>query len=170
MREDTLLAIKGPGRPAGFTPSLEHREKIRLANQRYADNDLEARARRDYLVHLIESGYTNQAAGVALGTTKSAVGKMLWRMEQRGVVINRPVPEVKAKPPKKPVQFRSWKPTPPQPRKHIEHPPMAPVTLWERTGCCFPTNDGSPFLFCNNELHFSTSYCLFHGNLMMRQE
>lgn len=170
MSQELFHGRPGPGRSPGFVLSLEHREKIRVANRKRADGDIEARARRDKLVSLLEQGFTNRAAAVELGTTKSAIGKMIWRMQQRGIVINRPVPVLKVKAVKEPRPPRSKIRTAPQPRRHIEHPPMTPVSLFERTGCCFPTNDGGPFLFCNNGVHFPASYCEFHGNLMVRQE
>lgn len=160
------------GRRRGCETSEQHRENLRAALIAYHTANGEAEARRDKLISLIESGYTNQAAAEVFGTTKSAIGKMLWRMQKRGIIINRPVPVVKFKAPKpaKKPWVRSTKPTPPHPRQRIQHPPMTPVTLLERTGCCFPVNDGRPFLFCDNAKHDRSSYCLFHGNLMVRSE
>ena len=62
-------------------------------------------------------------------------------------------------------------PTPPAQLKPVQHPPHEPVTLWERTGCAFPVNDGGPFLFCNNPgQQFSHSiYCDAHSKIMVRQ-
>jgi len=170
MSQELFEVRKGPGRPPGSYTTLEHREKLRAIHRALADNDPALRARRDKLKSLIEQGYTNQAAAIALGSTKSAVGKMLWRMQQRGIVVNRPVPVLKIKTIKEPRPPRSKMRTAPQPRKHIEHPPMTPVTLQERAGCCFPVNDGGPYLFCDNPKHDRSSYCEFHGNLMVRQE
>lgn len=158
------------GRRRGCETSNLHRENLRAALIAYHTANGEAEARRDKLKNLIESGYTNQAAADVLGTSKSAIGKMLWRMQKRGIVINRPVPVFKAKAVKKPRPPRSKVRTAPQPRRRIEHPPMTPVSLFERSGCAFPVNDGGPFLFCNNDKHDRSSYCEFHGNLMVRQE
>lgn len=169
MREEAILSKNRVGWPLGRPNSPEQREKNRVAHLKYWSENEEVQVKRRALTALIEAGATNKAAGLALGIGKSAVSGILHRMEKQGIIVVRPPKPVKAKAPKKPVQFRSWKPTPPQPRRRIEHPPMAPVTLLERTGCAFPINDGGPFLFCNNELHFPTSYCLFHGSLMVRE-
>lgn len=159
-----------PGRRAGCETSQQHRENLRAALIAFHTATGEAEARRNKLKSLIESGHSNQEAAEALGTTKGAVGKLIYRMRKDGVVINRPLPVVKAKAPKpaKKPWVRSTKPTPPQPRQRIKHPPMTPVGLLERTGCCFPVNDGKPFLFCDNAKHERSSYCLFHGNLMFQ--
>ena len=46
-------------------------------------------------------------------------------------------------------------------------PDMRPVTLFERTGCAFPINDGGPFLFCNHAT--AETYCEFHKRVMVKQ-
>ena len=43
-------------------------------------------------------------------------------------------------------------------------PGSNPVTLFERTGCCFPVNEGGPFLFCNEAAE--GSYCPSHRPYM----
>lgn len=57
----------------------------------------------------------------------------------------------------------------PPPRDMTIAPPTAPgavaVQLHERTGCCFPVNNGKPYLFCN-EATEAGSYCTFHKDLM----
>lgn len=49
-------------------------------------------------------------------------------------------------------------------------PNMKPVELHERTGCCFPVNDGGPFLFCNSPgtVHGASIYCDFHKHIMVK--
>lgn len=118
-------------------------------------------ARRDQIVSLIEHGFTNQATGDALGIGKSCVSMTLQRMREAGVVIVRPA---RAR------VDRPYASLTPKTYGNPKHPPMTPVTLFERTGCAFPINDGRPFLFCNNEVHSPTSYCEFHGKLMVRGE
>ena len=51
---------------------------------------------------------------------------------------------------------------PKAPPKMIEPPNSAHVTLVNRTGCCWPVNDGGPFLFCNADRHGKSDYCEFH--------
>lgn len=41
-------------------------------------------------------------------------------------------------------------------------PGSVPVTLFERTGCCFPVNEGGMYLFCDMPLHGHKSYCTAH--------
>jgi hypothetical protein len=43
-----------------------------------------------------------------------------------------------------------------------------PVTFEHRTGCCFPTNFGGPFLFCNNpgKQKGESIYCDDHWKIM----
>lgn len=43
-------------------------------------------------------------------------------------------------------------------------PDSNPVPLEYRMGCCFPINDGGPFLFCNAPT--SADYCEFHKTMM----
>lgn len=137
-------------------------------------------------ITMFVAGSSYAEIGVTLGVSRCSVGGMFHRMRAAGLIP----PEVLARaaiPPKantgkgrgnrnRPrtaynLLYRPGKfPTPPQPRRHVNHPPMTPVTLWERTGCCFPTNEGGPYLFCDNPQRHPTSYCEFHGNLMMRQE
>lgn len=50
-----------------------------------------------------------------------------------------------------------------------EPPPMRPVDLFARTGCCFPVNDGGPFLFCNNSKERG-DYCSYHHQVMRRKD
>jgi hypothetical protein len=45
-------------------------------------------------------------------------------------------------------------------------PGSKPVTLFERTGCCFPVNEGGPFLFCDQPLHGRVLYCDAHLGCM----
>jgi len=57
--------------------------------------------------------------------------------------------------------------TPPSMPKPVPLPPVVkPVPLHERTGCCFPVNNGKPYLFCNEptEAH---SYCAYHWRRMV---
>jgi hypothetical protein len=61
---------------------------------------------------------------------------------------------------------------PPYVPKKIEHPPMTPVNLFDRTGCCFPVDRvNNQHLFCNNsgELIGHSIYCNFHGKEMDRK-
>lgn len=158
--EQTTATKRKGGWPAGRPESDTHRENIRLAKLKRVMANAEIQARRAQVTTLIESGLTNMAVGLILGIGKSAVSGIIERMNRQGIFINRPP---------KPFKYRPKVPQPPQPRQHIIHPPMTPVMLWERTGCAYPTNDGGPFLFCNNERHEKSSYCEFHGNLMVNR-
>lgn len=48
----------------------------------------------------------------------------------------------------------------------IPAPVTQHVTLMERTGCAFPTNEGRPFLFCNAPRKERSSYCAHHAQRM----
>lgn len=55
--------------------------------------------------------------------------------------------------------------TPPRAFAVVLAPDTTPVPLMERTGCCYPTTEHSPHLFCNAEVSKS-SYCDFHQRVM----
>ena len=162
------------GRPPGFAYTAEERKRISMSRRQFWERDEFTQERRAQLKALIEQGLTNKAAGAVMGISKSSVSGMLDRMIKSGMAVNRPPKPVKAV--NKSRVFKAkirWRerhakgPQLPRPRQHIDHPPMTPVGLLERTGCCFPVNDGGPFLFCNNSKREQSSYCLFHGNLMV---
>lgn len=54
------------------------------------------------------------------------------------------------------------------PQAPVDAPTGPGVTLEKRTGCCFPTNDGRPFLFCDapGKAYGESVYCDFHINAM----
>lgn len=150
------------------------------SSHRWQDTD------KQTAITMFVAGSSYSEIGAILGVSRCSVGGMFNRMRAAGKIPSEVLARA-AIPPKankgkgrgnrkRPrtaynLLYRPGKfPTPPQPRRHVEHPPMTPVRLLERTGCCFPVNDGGPYLFCNNETHFPTSYCLFHGNLMVRSE
>ncbi len=54
---------------------------------------------------------------------------------------------------------------PPMHFKVIAVPDTVSVTLNERTGCCYPTTNESPHLFCNAPKS-TGDYCEFHYQLM----
>jgi len=56
--------------------------------------------------------------------------------------------------------------TPPSFPKTPHPEGMKPVQLHERKGCCFPVNDGGPFLFCNQPTD-DHSYCAHHWKRMV---
>lgn len=115
---------------------------------------------------LLAAGMSRSQAAAEMGSTKNAVTSIIDRLRQQGEVIKCRPPSIQVTQRRRPSGIR----TAPRPPQVINHPPMTPVSLFERTGCCFPVNDGGPFLFCNNGVHFPTSYCEFHGNLMVSQE
>lgn len=48
----------------------------------------------------------------------------------------------------------------------LEAPGSVPVPLTERTGCCYPTSEESPHLFCNAAVEGERSYCEFHHRIV----
>lgn len=59
------------------------------------------------------------------------------------------------------------------PRPVVCEVTCSPVTLERRTGCCFPTNNGGPYLFCNNAGKVQSRsgesiYCDGHWQFMHR--
>ena len=88
-------------------------------------------------------------------------------------------PPIPNKPPRQRTRPGTIKKQGPAPQESFARYPKAPaailsppegqhVTLIDRTGCCFPMNEGGPFLFCNAELH-EGSYCEFHHAAMFRK-
>jgi hypothetical protein len=116
--------------------------------------------RKDNLLVLLESGKSRSEAGTALGVSRNAVTSVVDRMRLAGVTV-------KCNPAGSRVGGH-MKSTAPRLPRHTEHPPMTPVGLLDRTGCAFPTNNGGPYLFCNNHIHGQSPYCEFHGNLMFK--
>lgn len=53
----------------------------------------------------------------------------------------------------------------PQKRGVVLAPDSNPVSLFERTGCCYATTEHSPHLFCNAEVN-KGDYCEFHYRRM----
>lgn len=53
-----------------------------------------------------------------------------------------------------------------EPTVSIPAPTTAHVTLMERTGCAWPTNDGRPYLFCDASTDGHGSYCPHHRERM----
>jgi len=67
----------------------------------------------------------------------------------------------------KPVSTRTER-KPPMFLRVVTAPESKPVPLMERTGCCYPTTNEGPFLFCNAPPSGHTDYCEFHRRLMYR--
>lgn len=71
--------------------------------------------------------------------------------------------------PKRPFVFSprtSKERKPPMLQRVYVAPDSVPVSLVERTGCCFPTTTEKPHLFCNAAVGEKQSYCEFHLNVM----
>lgn len=47
-------------------------------------------------------------------------------------------------------------------------PGSNPKTLELRTGCCWPVNDGGPFLFCDDTRDGTSRYCPAHRKIGTR--
>lgn len=59
-----------------------------------------------------------------------------------------------------------------EPVVSIPAPVTEHVTLEHRTGCCWPTNDGKPFLYCNAPTKLNgdqSGYCPHHEQRMYSQ-
>jgi hypothetical protein len=54
---------------------------------------------------------------------------------------------------------------PPMYFRVVTAPDSKPVSLMERTGCCYPTTKDGPHLFCNAPIN-GPDYCEFHLNIM----
>lgn len=54
---------------------------------------------------------------------------------------------------------------PPMMLRVVSAPDSKPVPLIERTGCCYPTSEEKPHLFCNEPVN-SGEYCEFHYRVM----
>lgn len=65
------------------------------------------------------------------------------------------------------ITHRKTERRPPMYLRVVSAPESRPVPLMERTGCCYPTTDEGPHLFCNVPTN-GTDYCEFHRRLMYR--
>jgi hypothetical protein len=114
-----------------------------------------------------EMWLTNTAAEIAkvLGVTESAVQRKAHNMR---LPNKNKIASVRSA-----LARRAWtsrpvgRPPTSRAREPLPAPNMKPVTLWERTGCAFPVNDGGPFLFCNCSTE-GGAYCGFHAQIMVK--
>ena len=118
------------------------------------------------LLELTAGSMSRSIAAETMGVTKSAVTGAIDRLRLSGVRVDvhPSVFKTRGGRPRKPVgRILPPKAPPPDGLK------MAPVTLFERTGCAFPVNDGGPYLFCNLPVHDQSPYCDYHGSLMVKR-
>lgn len=113
----------------------------------------------ELLKKLNSEGKTAAQVGVVLGMTSRAVSNKLHSL---GVKSGYKQPRK----PKKPRLLQA-KPAPVK-IVPIAAPIFQSVTLDRRTGCCFPLNDGGPFLFCNapGDARGASLYCEYHWQAM----
>lgn len=123
------------------------------------------------LRHHYEAGKTFAEIGPLLDKTRSAIAARVHRLglPKRGAAFSankrwqrddRPAREVRGRPSLKGVRQK------PMRIECKEAPGSVPVVLWERSGCCYPTNEGGPYLFCNEPVQAKASYCEFHRRRM----
>ena len=129
------------------------------------------------LISMRDDGLTYAEIGAAVGVTRNAISGRVNRLKlvprpqdcagkaaKRWANTERPV---KAKPMTlKPMNWRKGKPTPPKFFAVLDAPKSNPVSLIERTGCCYPVTEAKPHLFCNADA--DGDYCKFHRAIMYR--
>ena len=129
--------------------------------------------RIDTLRTLHAQNMTFDEIGAKLGTTRLAVNRKANRLglskrmagfaaEYRWRFNEKPKPIVS------PFDRRTT-PKPPQHYGVVLAPGSLPVPLIERTGCCYPTTDGKPFMFCNAATSRG-DYCDFHRRRMFNHD
>lgn len=115
--------------------------------------------------------------GAVVGRTRASVAGRIRRLglPKKGASHNRHACSVKAAQArwgqpreKKPFSLKKTKPKerkPPMFLRVVSVPESKPVSLHERTGCCYPTTGESPHLFCNEPTQ-GRDYCDFHMSVM----
>lgn len=126
------------------------------------------------------AGKSSGVIAASLGITRNAViGKISRLHLARRTTLDtrtcgRPrksragVPVLRRKPAKaRPNPFGGRSYTIKYPKAPVAPPDGPGATLQNRTGCCFPINDGNPYLFCDATTE-NGSYCEYHRQAMYR--
>lgn len=126
-----------------------------------------------------DAGEAGSSIAKALGNgcTRNMVLGKIWRLAldypddqpRKAAALRR------AQEHKKALQGKPRKPSL-KPKPRIYYPPPPPeiytgtgITLAERTGCCWPLNDGRPFVFCNAAKQRG-DYCEYHAWLRVQHK
>jgi transposase-like protein len=109
----------------------------------------------------IADGDSINAVAAYFGVGKTTISRMLFKQKAHGRIPDRPKMDKTKPAAQKRYSVTNVAPYVP---KNIQHPPMNPVGLFKRTGCCFPINNGRPYLYCNNpgQCYDESVYCDFH--------